>query len=323
MEGSGVPDPTSPDPTSPDSDFLYKIATQFGDDADNFRQGLIDCRRGKTAEARRRLELLTQKFDQLCEKLLSSLEPLKDVFMGLMIYDSRSQRLGTIAARHYFKSDNGKYMEEQDYRKRTDFGLPFGLGVAGACFKQANRVFVLNRPSWNTLDDVGFFLRLPDRTPPTFMLEIPMDHPAFHKGFSFARSQQCIGVLDISSETDCQSHGVENLDQEKFKETWKTVHRRCQVFCDEMYEHFFSSSEALFPYTSDFADYKRESLTDYGDGMISIEVPPKADLEIPDQKLVGSALLDFMQQLRRIDPSIKAPSVRSSNVFSLPDERAA
>jgi hypothetical protein len=309
------PDSMSPDPKSPDLKTPSRLAETFGDDADKFRQALIDCCAGRNTQAKARTQLLTEGFDHLCGELLPLLKPLKDLFMGLMIYDSRSRRLVTIAARR-FKDDKGEYREEQGYRKELDFWLEFGLGVAGACFKQANRIFVLNRQSWSKSDDIGFFVRLPDRIMPTFMLEIPMDHPAFHRGMSFPRSQQCIGVLDISSEAGCHATNLESADKEMFKEKWKTVYRQCQAFCDEMYERFFST-EPLMPYTSRPANYQREGLTDYGDGMISIEVAPKACVEIPDQTLISTAVLNFVQQLKKIDTSINPPSIWSSQAFSL------
>jgi hypothetical protein len=117
-----------------------------------------------------------------------------------MTYDERDRRLHVVEG----------WRNEPDVPTETlQFALPFGVGLAGACFKRADRAFlhVHDRASGDrpprTKGSPGapeYFIEIPGHPSPGVILAVPLDHPAFDQSFDQERrSQQCIGVIDITS----------------------------------------------------------------------------------------------------------------------------
>ncbi|HEX3748549.1 MAG TPA: NAD(P)/FAD-dependent oxidoreductase [Bryobacteraceae bacterium] len=79
-----------------------------------------------------------------------------------------------------------------------DFWLPFGVGLGGACFKQADRLFFHDRMGPQSNPDV--YLSIPGRSTSAVLVAVPLDHPEYRAAARMERSRQCIGVVNIGSD---------------------------------------------------------------------------------------------------------------------------
>jgi len=153
--------------------------------------------------------------------------------VSLMTYDEQQRRLVVVDG-----ARNGQNLDPKSW----DFWLPFGLGLAGSCFK-ANRIFQINSTMANdqlTLadkdrpdDDSGFYLRIPGR-PHKFLLQVPIDHPRFRSALcpaDFESSKQSIGVVSISSR-----NGKTALARLQKYQEFANLQKWCQGFCNSLYQ---------------------------------------------------------------------------------------
>lgn len=188
------------------------------------RQG-DDRRDGKDGDPRIRFE-----FARLYEQIRSLLKPKKNegFEVSLMVYDQAKRRLvvseGLI--------DGVDFSHEM-----LTFWLPFGLGLAGACFKEGERAFLYKRPDGPSAAH-EYYLPLPNNDSHQILLAVPIDHPQF--GVYMAktpsaklpeRARQCIGVVDIGSRS--KNSRMWKLLTAK-KGVVETLRNVCQEFCDRV-----------------------------------------------------------------------------------------
>ena len=222
-------------------------------DVTNFRKRLLDYRSLRKRRYKRpsRIELFRRYFIQLYEALHRCLGiPKNDFEVLLMTYDETRRRLVTT---HGIK--NGHGLDSRTW----DFWLPFGLGLAGSCFKQSS-AFI---SEIERAEDVGraldYYLPIAGRRRPKFLTTVPLEHPIFKSVIEICRkgeangkeapktqsreiremyaqlyknllsepSRQCIGVVNITS----MRHSPAKIGRTKMAEIVKL----CQEFCSEVY----------------------------------------------------------------------------------------
>jgi hypothetical protein len=85
-----------------------------------------------------------------------------------------------------------------------DFRLPFGLGLAGACFKQGNNPYMYIRPSSETPPfGSSYYLPVPGTEYQEVLLAIPLRIPgASNPPQGCEASRQCAAILDIGSSSE-------------------------------------------------------------------------------------------------------------------------
>jgi HI0933-like protein len=115
------------------------------------------------------------------------------------------------------------------------FWLPFGLGLAGACFKQGDRTYVyLGRYVDEKEIAPEYYLPIPGGKQHSSMVAVPVDHPEWYESMAkkgFDRSRQCIGVIDIS--VGSRSRWFDIIRRSKYSEIIK-LRPICQNFCDRI-----------------------------------------------------------------------------------------
>jgi hypothetical protein len=114
-----------------------------------------------------------------------------------------------------------------------DFWLPFGIGLGGACFKQGGRVFYYVRASSGNPE---FFLNIPGRSTSAVLVSVPLDHPSYDLAIRIEDSRQCIGVINIASESEHTKLQAVTTDKDTSDELWWL----CQDFCRAVWEHLMS-----------------------------------------------------------------------------------
>lgn len=95
---------------------------------------------------------------------------------------------------------NGPTIPETEW----SFWSPFGLGIAGMCFRSASGAFRYRRDlDHGTPERPENYLPYPGATPHNFLLALPIDHPKFTEELAdlpnSQRSRQLVGVLSIGS----------------------------------------------------------------------------------------------------------------------------
>ncbi len=107
------------------------------------------------------------------------------------------------------------------------FGLPFGMGLAGACFRAGNGVLTYhdNGPDG---DEPEFYLPNPGQSRQAYLMALPIDHPDFTlddwKKGKIERSRQLAGVITIGSNYEASALRemcVKPPEQESEYEPWK------------------------------------------------------------------------------------------------------
>jgi hypothetical protein len=113
----------------------------------------------------------------------------------LLVYDSTKQRLFVV---------EGLVDGETLPNELWEFSPPFGLGLAGACFKEGEEAFLYKRPE-KISRTPELYIPLPGHSHEV-LLAIPINHPALLRYLSRRRdssrlelSRQCVGVLDVGS----------------------------------------------------------------------------------------------------------------------------
>jgi hypothetical protein len=119
--------------------------------------------------------------------------------VSMMVFDDVKRRLVVV---------EGAIDGSEPAPKMWDFSLPFGLGLAGACFKEGERAFLYVRPDEQSPGPELYIPRNDDDIHDV-LLALPIDHPQFAKyltmkglkGEKPERARQCIGVINIGSRT--------------------------------------------------------------------------------------------------------------------------
>jgi hypothetical protein len=109
------------------------------------------------------------------------------------------------------------------------FHLPFGLGLAGACFKQGERVFVYRKPSKRDAEPNSY---LPvEGTAHDALIAIPLRRPgAPDPPAGYEPGRQCVGVLNIGSRS--AGNKLKQLQTEDLK----MLKAQCQGTFDRLVE---------------------------------------------------------------------------------------
>jgi CHAT domain len=80
------------------------------------------------------------------------------------------------------------------------FSLPFGMGLAGACFRSGTGFLTYNRSLYPKDDQPEIYLPSPGAPPHAYLLAIPIDHYDFNTSTPpMERSRQLVGVVTVSS----------------------------------------------------------------------------------------------------------------------------
>lgn len=114
---------------------------------------------------------------------------------GLMLrtYDKSQRRMVLV---------DGVINHQDPQPKEWDFKLPFGLGLAGACFKDGDKPYVYLRPSAEEASSApAYYLSVPGRDHHGVLLAIPLKPPGLPQQMpaDYEPSRSCAGVLDIGS----------------------------------------------------------------------------------------------------------------------------
>jgi hypothetical protein len=136
---------------------------------------------------------------------------------------------------------NGGAMTQSSW----DFWLPFGMGLAGACFRMGDRVFGYIRPREEDPEREEYYLKIPNLPPHACLLALPIDHPDFSQPPDLGdtapmpeRCRQLIAVVTIGSTS--LSARMKSLckakpSKDEYKQL-KQLRQRCQKFCGDFTE---------------------------------------------------------------------------------------
>jgi hypothetical protein len=120
----------------------------------------------------------------------------KSFEVSLMTYSDEERKL------FFF---DGSVGGEDLPRELWHFCLPFGVGLAGACFKEADRGFLYLRPE-SRQNEPNLYLPAPNGVQHEFLLALPIYIPGLNtmtqeelEGKPVERSRFCIGVVNIGS----------------------------------------------------------------------------------------------------------------------------
>lgn len=163
-----------------------------------FRRQLLSYRNGRlrgkgNSKVRK---LIAELAEKICDKYGGD-ETDENVTISMLTYDEESQRLRFVDG-----SLNGRRPSEDMW----NLWLPFGAGLAGACFKQqADFPFIYFAPE-NGETRIGpeTYLPLPGQVQHNVLLAIPLTHPEYtasQDSGTFETARLRIAVLDIGSDS--------------------------------------------------------------------------------------------------------------------------
>jgi hypothetical protein len=125
------------------------------------------------------------------------------------------------------------------------FHLPFGMGLAGACFRAGDGVLTYHNSGHPESDDPEIYLPNPGQPPRAYLIALPIDHPDFTldkwaKG-KIERSRQLVGVLTIGSNYEasglreiCVRPPEEESEYVEWKKGLEAFRNDCQRRCDRL-----------------------------------------------------------------------------------------
>jgi hypothetical protein len=155
-----------------------------------------DRKRGKKGPGVEEIQQLFKKFDEEVRGQYA-LEPDREQFtVTLMTYDQTRRRLVMVES-----LVNGQEPQDTSW----DFSLPFGFGLAGACFKEGSKAFMYLQSEDKDEDDAKYYLPVQGSGPYQILLALPVDHPDFTEptpgngARGVERSRQLIGIVSIGS----------------------------------------------------------------------------------------------------------------------------
>jgi len=147
----------------------------------------------------------------------------------LMTYDKSLHRLVMV---------EGLLNDGEMAKSSWDFWLPFGLGLAGACFRSGGTFRYRRELDAHNPEKPEHYLPVPGAEPHEFLLTFPVDHPELSEemtiGKNVQRYRQLIGVLTVGSTYRASSLFPlcnDDLLESKFLEL-KGLRDDCQEFCD-------------------------------------------------------------------------------------------
>ena len=160
----------------------------------------------------------------------------------LITYDDDSHRLLVVEGRN-----NGGEILHHPW----DFYLPFGLGLARACFRAGTGAFTYSgaRDDRDPLKPEPY-LPHPGSEPHAFLIAFPIDHPDLYEseapdqaanGRAVQRCRQLVGVLTIATNFGasplleyCRRRPAAEAERAKLKKTLGEVRNECQSHCDQV-----------------------------------------------------------------------------------------
>jgi phosphoserine phosphatase len=181
-----LPDPALP----PDIDRLRV-------EAEVIREGLLTHRQarfpGPATPESDKIRRLFETAHQQARDLLQATEP--SFATTLMTWDREKRRMTVVECCR----NNGR-VEDNDW----NFWLPFGLGLAGMCFRTATGAFRYQRDlDKRDPERPENYLPVPGVEPHAFVLSFPIDHPEMTEEMGSQRNaqrcRQLVGVFTLSS----------------------------------------------------------------------------------------------------------------------------
>ena len=180
--------------------------TQVVRDAEKLRQALRAfgaCCRNQTQSVAAN-EDLHEKFREFAEDLRReySTESSEAFEVTLMTYDADIRKLIVVDG---FR--NGNDLNDSDW----NFALPFGTGLAGACFREGNQAICWLRREQESR--FNYYLPITEKEQHQALLLIPIDHPSLplvvnlpvaqeRSGAFSERAQQVIAILVVASDAE-------------------------------------------------------------------------------------------------------------------------
>lgn len=122
------------------------------------------------------------------------------------------------------------------------FWLPFGMGLAGACFRDGNSAILYRRPKTQSGRPAEYYLSVPGYPQHEFLLALPIDHPEFGVSDEAGtaphpeRCRQLIGVITIGSTnptSKLKTFCMPKLTPSQYRE-FAHLRDLCQEACDDI-----------------------------------------------------------------------------------------
>jgi hypothetical protein len=161
----------------------------------NLRRRLMEHRRHRN-NANAGIHQIFERFEANLRRNYASIQGER-FEVSAMTYDDSRRRL------QYFEGTvNGKPIPAASW----NFSLPFGAGLAGACFKDPNRAFLYDRPS-EPGNQPELYLPVSDGLQHSVLLTLPLYHPKLANFVNeleisgVDRSRFCVGVVNIGSDS--------------------------------------------------------------------------------------------------------------------------
>jgi hypothetical protein len=178
---------------SPELDDLAKEAAEF-------REQLLRHRRARLTKTKGN-RIVRECFEKLKAEVykLFTPEPGEQFEVSAMTYDEDERALVFFEG-----SIDGGPLPEAMW---TGDPLPFGIGLAGTCFKNGEILF--HRKQAREVNEPKIYLQLPESNSHEILVSLPLDHPEFSKSaqssIAIDRSRQCIGVVNVGSRSRNES----------------------------------------------------------------------------------------------------------------------
>jgi hypothetical protein len=231
-----------PLPRSPENSYTQVLEKQ----ARSFREALLRYRNrflGNPGDqvpiARDRHELAHQALVTFYRAVVPGRKRSNGLELVVMAYSEKLRRLFVVDGIR-----DGRSIGPET----RNFSLPFGLGLAGSCFKDGSRVFLID-PAKSSEDsgfsswrghaahrpeaDPGYYLRIPGTRRHKFLFQVPVDHPSYKPLLcpeGYERSRQCIGVVGLAS-----IKGEPSLSGIVSPDVFGDIKDFCQGLCDRLY----------------------------------------------------------------------------------------
>jgi len=208
---------------------------EMANQAQVFRSKLVSYQKSRLLGAKSKKRNEVQEIRELFIGLHNDLAGLQNQAsfsekfdIALMTYDDRDRKLRFVDG----TNDGGEPSPDLN-----DFWLPFGLGLAGACFKGGNPYFYFRDQVDEKQTVPEYYLTIPGNQPHRGMVAIPIVHPNWYGpvgGDTIEPGRMCVGVIDISFEDDPK--WLNSLQLTSSGEVTK-LRQTCQNFCDRLCDH--------------------------------------------------------------------------------------
>jgi hypothetical protein len=214
---------------------------RFVTDAEAVRQRLIEHRearlKGKTDS---RLMFVQEFVRKLHNKVRERFpkEVDEEIFeTSLLSYDAHTRRLVVCEG----CTDGG----QSSHAPSWSFELPFGMGLAGACFRSGEGVLAYAKRDRLEEGELDTYLPVPGQIEHEYMLALPIDHPEMTRQLAadqdVQRCRQLIGVVTIGStygpsklQEFCVDPPSDKPEYVQWREVVQSFRDDCQRECDAL-----------------------------------------------------------------------------------------